>query len=62
MDKSRLKRYLEKIEDIEERVEDIKIWLGEEEEVKEVKLQVIENHKIVLLLSINRGVHGERGG
>ena len=62
MDKSRLQRYIEKIEHIEERVGDIKTWLVEEEDVKEVKLQVIENHKIVLILSINRGVHGERGG
>ena len=37
MDKSRLKRYLEKIEHIEERVGDIKTWLVEEEDVKEVE-------------------------
>ncbi|MGB7532565.1 MAG: hypothetical protein WA977_06260 [Halobacteriota archaeon] len=37
MDKSRLQRYIEKIEHIEERVEDIKTWLGEEEDVKEVE-------------------------
>ncbi len=37
MDKSRLQRYLEKIEHIEERVGDIKTWLVEEEDVKEVE-------------------------
>jgi len=41
MDKSRLRRYLEKIEHIGERIEDIKTWLGEEEEVgKKTRLAV----------------------
>ena len=37
MDKSRLHRYIEKIEHIEERVDDIKTWLYEVEEVKAVE-------------------------
>ncbi len=37
MDKSRLQRYIEKIEHIVERVGDIKTWLVEEEDVKEVE-------------------------
>jgi hypothetical protein len=37
MDKSRLQRYIEKMGHIEERVADIKTWLGEVEDVKEVE-------------------------
>jgi len=37
MEKSRLRRYLEKIEHIEERLDDIKTWLGEVEDIREVE-------------------------
>ncbi len=36
MDSERLRRYIDKIEHIEERIEDIRTWLNEREDIKEM--------------------------